>query len=196
MKLFGITGGIGSGKTVVATELLRSGYPVYFTDLQAQHIIHHNPCVRSQIELLFGSDIYQNDHLDRARVAELVFNNPQLLTRLNSIVHPAVRFDIQAWASKNEAHDFCFVESAILFESGLNTLCDAVITVNAPLETRIQRTVMRDNTTRDSVISRLKNQMTDEDRTARADFHVENNGTKEISRICLDILSFCRNFAD
>lgn len=192
MKLFGLTGGIGSGKTVVAHRLSEMGYPVYNTDQAAQRIMHDNLMVRSQIELLFGSDIYVHDKLNRQKVASLVFNDPVLLHKLNSIVHPAVIFDIRQWCK--QFTDIAFVESAIMFESQIDQLCTAVICITADTELRIERTMKRDNCTRQQVINRINNQMSEAERIAKSDFTVSND-QKEISDICLDILNFCRNFA-
>lgn len=195
MKLFGITGGIGSGKSFVCNGLRQSGFDVYDTDVAARRIMQQNPMVRSQIELLFGSDIYTGDRLDRKRVAEQVFQNPLLLQKLNHIVHPAVRFDLEQWAKNNSEKDFCFVESAILFESGLHTLCNAVICISAPLETRINRTRKRDNATREQVTDRMSNQMPDIERENKADIVIINNENSKIENLCLQITEFCRNFA-
>ena len=98
MQLIGLTGGIGSGKSTIASAVEALGYPVYNTDREAKRIIVHNPAVRSQVETLFGSDVFDGDTYLTARVAEQVFNDPALLARLNAIVHPAVGFDLRHWA--------------------------------------------------------------------------------------------------
>ena len=158
--LIGITGGIGSGKSTVAAELKHRGYPVYDTDAMAKHIIVHNPAVRSQIELLFGSDVFDGDTYLTQRVAKQVFAQPELLARLNSIVHPAVLFDLKQWYKRQDAK-YCFVESAILFESGLATICDKTVRIDAPEEVRIARTVARDHSDIDKVRARIMAQKND-----------------------------------
>ncbi|MBR1809154.1 MAG: dephospho-CoA kinase [Paludibacteraceae bacterium] len=193
MQLFGITGGIGSGKSTVAHALQQLGYNVYYTDCEAQRIINHNDKVRKQIELLFGKDIYINNTFDKQKVAKLVFNNTQLLLKLNAVVHPAVIEDIKLWSQKQ--HDIAFVESAIIFESGINQICKAVINIAAPLQTRIQRTVIRDHTTPQRVIKRINNQMPDHIRAQLADLNLNNNDNTQLSQLCLDILKFCRGAA-
>ncbi len=202
--LIGLTGGIGSGKSTVARVLSQMGFPVYDSDKEAQRIMHDNPCVRSQIELLFGSDIYVDDRLDRKQVARMVFSNPESLQKLNSIVHPAVMFDLKQWMKKDRTEypnpspltsRLSFVESAILFQSNLDKLCTKTICITAPLETRIQRTILRDHTSREQVVSRINSQMPQEELISHSDFCVENDGSKEISKICLEILNFCSNFA-
>lgn len=194
MILIGLTGGIGSGKSTVARELEGMGYAVYDTDSEAKRIMQYNPMVRSQIELLFGSDIYQGDCLNRKEVARQIFSNPDLRDKINGIVHPAVRFDVAEW-SRGEGK-IGFVESAILFESGLNKLCKAVVCITASEETRIERTILRDHTTKEQVMARMQSQMAETERVRRSDISIENDGRKEISKICLEILEFCRNFAD
>lgn len=191
MRLFGITGGIGSGKSTIAAGLRAEGFAVYDTDSEAQRIMRDNPCVRSQIELLFGSDIYEGDILNRTEVAKQVFADPALLRRLNSIVHPAVRFDLEEWAKRQT--DICFAESAILFESGINEICEAVVFITAPEALRIERTMKRDNATQEQVLLRIHNQMADEERESMSDLVVCNDGTTDIATLCHSIISFCRS---
>ncbi len=177
----GITGGIGSGKSTIAAELIRRGYPVYDTDREAKRIIVHNPAVRSQVETLFGSDVFDGDTYLTDKVAAQVFANPDLLHRLNSIVHPAVRFDLEHWIKSNDKRQTtndCFVECAILFESGMNTLCDKVVYVDAPEEIRVARTIARDHTDAEKVLARIRAQKND----ARelADIVLLNDGSQSI----------------
>lgn len=196
--LIGLTGGIGCGKSTIAAGLRDLGYPTYDTDSRAKQIIITNPMVRSQVELLFGSEVLDGDVYHTELVAKQVFHHPDLLERLNRIVHPAVAFDVQEWA-RMEVKDhpdqpFCFVESAILFESGLDRLCDKVIAVTAPEELRIQRTIARDHIDINKVRARIRAQETAED-IRRADFIVNNDGKTEINALCLQIRDFLRTFA-
>lgn len=191
--LIGLTGGIGSGKSTLAAELARRGYPVYSSDTEAKRIIVENPMVRSQIELLFGSEVYEGDRYCTERVAKVVFRHPDMLERLNAIVHPAVAFDMQQWAKHQEAK-YCFVESAILYESGLDKFCDKVVCVTAPEEVRVERTLARDYTTpytetdRKAVWARIHSQMSDDERAQRADIVVENDGTTPIADLAEQVL--------
>ena len=187
--LFGITGGIGSGKTTIARALEQLGYKVYYTDRSARQIMEQNPCVRSQIELLFGSDIYAGDCLDRQEVALQVFNDRRLLERLNGIVHPAVRFDLEQW--KKEQSGICFVESAILFESRLNEICDGVINIASPQEVRIKRVAARDKMSPEEIESRINNQMTDQERLRLSDITIINDEQSKISNIIEQIQEYC-----
>lgn len=190
--LIGITGGIGSGKSTVAGALKRLGYPVYDTDSEAKRIIVENRAVRSQIELLFGSDIYDGNVYRTDRVAAQVFADLSLLQRLNKVVHPAVCFDLRHWAHRmEEQHPDrpCFAECAIIWESGIAAECAQVVEVTAPLETRIERTVRRDRTSREAVMRRIASQMPDEERLARANIILRNDGSRPVSELARQLLS-------
>ncbi len=165
------------------------GYEVYDSDTAAQRLIHDNLCVRSQIELLFGSDIFVNDQYDKRRVASLVFNNPELLDKLNQIVHPAVAYDLREWANGAKG-EVVFVESAILFESGFNKLCKAVVCVSAPDEVRVERVLERDKTSREAVEKRMHSQAEQEWIREQSDLIVENDGTVSVEALCEQIRDF------
>ena len=144
MQMIGITGGIGSGKSTIAKELAKHGFTVYDCDAEAKRIIKQNKEVRQAIIDLLGEEAFKKDNRRRTKatyntayVAKRVFSEPELLTQLNAIVHPAVLEDIR------QKHPD-FVESAILYESGFNALCDKIIVVEAPEELRIARTIHRD----------------------------------------------------
>ncbi|MCM1034047.1 MAG: dephospho-CoA kinase [Paludibacter sp.] len=193
--IIGLTGGIGSGKSYIANALRAKGYPVYDSDREAQRIIHDNLCVRSQIELLFGSDIFVNDHYNKKKVASLVFSDPVLLDKLNHIVHPAVAFDIHTRVSNTNSQIF-FVESAILYESGFDKLCNAVICISAPESVRIERVMQRDNLTQEQILARIHNQSATLQTAAKADLVLNNDGTQDIDQLCLQIQKFCCTFVD
>ena len=187
----GISGGIGSGKSTLAAELARRGYPVYDTDREAKRIIVHNPAVRSQIETLFGSDVFDGDTYLTDKVAAQVFADSDLLHRLNTIVHPAVRFDLEHWIKARHSHSaaLCFVESAILFESGLSELCSKTVYLDAPEQTRIARTVARDHTAPDRVKARILSQNSDARRLA--DIVLINDGVLSVSALADQLLEKC-----
>ena len=193
--IIGLTGGIGCGKSTIAAGLRDLGYPIYDTDSRAKQIIITNPMVRSQVELLFGSEVLDGDVYHTELVAKQVFHHPELLERLNRIVHPAVAFDVQEWA-RMEIKDHpdqpvCFVESAILFESGLNKVCDHVIAITAPEELRIQRTIARDHTDINKVRARIRAQETALD-ISRADYIVNNDGTTPVPPLCTQIQAYLK----
>ena len=135
--LIGITGGIGSGKSTIARALAARGYAVYDCDREAKRIISENKAVQQQIIALLGPEAFVNGVYNTSYVAQRVFAEPELLERLNQIVHPAVKEDIL-----EKQPDF--VESAILYEAGLDAICDKIFVVDAPEEIRIARTIARD----------------------------------------------------
>ena len=149
--IIGITGGIGSGKSTIARALAARGYAVYDCDREAKRIIAENKDVQQQIIALLGPEAFVNGVYNTSYVAQRVFAEPELLERLNQIVHPAVKADIirhsplsGSAASPLINPPFLFLESAILFEAGLDELCDKIFVVDAPEEIRIARTIARD----------------------------------------------------
>lgn len=139
--IIGITGGIGSGKSYLAQELAKRGFAVYDCDREAKRIIAEDKAVQAAIIKLLGEEAFIDGKYNTAYVAQRVFTEPQLLKALNTIVHPAVKADISRQSSDVS---LLVVESAILFESGLDELCDKIVVVTAPEETRIARTIARD----------------------------------------------------
>ena len=155
--LIGITGGIGSGKSVVSHILRIAGLPVYDTDSEAKHIMD-SPAVKQQISDTWGPELYLVDgSLDRRRLAAIVFNDPSQLARLNALVHPAVRNDFASRAAQSTSPLF-FVESAILQSAGMDGGLQYVWLVTADPETRIERVMRRNGISRNEVISRIESQ--------------------------------------
>jgi len=149
--IIGITGGIGSGKSTIAQELARRGYTVYDCDREAKRIVTEDSRVRQAVIALLGTEAFTTSPAkpftgvyNTAYVAKRVFAEPELLAQLNAIVHPAVTRDIKARGEQLKPHESLFIESAILFEAGLDALCDRVIVVDAPENMRIARTIARD----------------------------------------------------
>ena len=170
----GITGGIGSGKSTVCRVFAALGVPVYDSDARAKALMESDPTLREQISTLLGEEAYAEGRLDRAYVASRVFADAGLLTELDGIVHPAVGRDFAAWAAGQTA-DYVLLESAILFESGFAAQVDRTVTVSAPLEERIARTVRRDGSDEAKVRARVARQWSDAQREARADYVVRND---------------------
>ncbi|CAA9195061.1 Dephospho-CoA kinase [Flavobacterium bizetiae] len=194
-KVIGLTGGIGSGKTTIANYFALMGIPVYIADDEAKKVMQSENIVQ-QIKTTFGDSIFENDILNRAKLAEIVFNNADKLAQLNAIVHPAVKSDFELWLQENKNHDYVIYEAAILFESGRYKECDVIITVTAPEQIRIERVVKRDNTTREQVLSRMKMQWNDEKRISLSNFVINNSNLKiakeEVVKI-LKILNIKQN---
>jgi dephospho-CoA kinase len=175
MLKVGVTGGIGSGKTLVCRIFEVLGIPVYYADLQAKKIMESDPLIRDELVRLFGPSVIDDEKINREYLARIIFSNNDALRSVNNLVHPAVRKDFSEWASSMSGHDYIIEEAAILFESGAYRLLDFNIAVSAPEEMRIKRVIMRDNTTREAVIGRLKNQMTENERNSLADAVILND---------------------
>ena len=172
-KIVGLTGGIGSGKTTIAKHIKSMGIPVYIADDEAKKILML-PETLNALKLVFGNSIFDDGLLNKDKLSNIVFNNPEMLKQLNKIIHPAVKRDFENWLIANKNHPIVVKEAAILFESGSYKDCDAVITIVAPLNSRIQRIIARDNTIYEAVLSRINNQWTDEMRIEKSDYVIEN----------------------
>lgn len=174
MLKVGITGGIGSGKTIVARIFQLLGVPVYFADDAAKQLMNQHLGIRQALVENFGTFVYQNESLDRAALASVVFNRPEKLKLLNSIVHPVVINDAKVWMER-QISPVVMKEAAIFFESGSYIEMDFMIGVYAPKEVRMQRAVKRDNTTEKAVEERMARQMNEEEKMSRCDFVLKND---------------------
>jgi dephospho-CoA kinase len=173
MKL-GITGGIGSGKTSVCRVFTVLGIPVFSADAEARTIMDSDKGVIRMINLIAGGDIYPNGLLDRSKLARLIFNNEELLKKVNHTVHPVVLEHFKQWEKAQDA-PYVIMEAAILFESGAASQVDRVLSVLAPLEERIDRVIKRNNLTREQVMIRIKNQTSDEEKIQRSHYVIDNS---------------------
>jgi dephospho-CoA kinase len=172
-KIIGLTGGIGSGKTTIANHFLAAGIPVYIADDEARKIMQSSAIIE-EIKKVFGNAIFDDTILNREKLSDIVFNNPEKLKQLNAIIHPAVKVHFGNWILNHKNSPFIIYEAAILFESGSYKNCDLIITVTAPIESRIQRVIQRDKTTREQVLKRINMQWNDEQRISKSDFVIEN----------------------
>ncbi len=149
-----ITGGIGSGKSVVNRVLRLMGYPVYDSDEHAKLLMSYDPEVRSALSTAFGETMLTSHGIDNNALASLVFADKLALSQLNAIVHPAVLKDFLSWRSCQ--HGLCFIETALLHESGLDKVVERAWYVEAPLETRVSRVMKRNGVAREQVLERIK----------------------------------------
>jgi len=186
-KVIGLTGGIGSGKTTIANYFNEMGVPVYIADDGAKNVMKSDDII-DEIKTSFGETLFQNNILNRAKLAEIVFNDKDKLAELNAIVHPAVKKDFEVWLLQHKSYQYVIYEAAILFESGRYKECDLIITVTAPEEVRIERVLKRDNTTREQVLSRMKMQWNDENRISRSNFVINNDNLKNAKEEVVKIL--------
>lgn len=175
----GITGGIGSGKTLVAGIFQKLGAPTYNADDRARWLMNNNSKIVKKVIDLFGTEAYINGVLNRTLIAEQVFKNKSLLDQLNAIVHPIVFSDFDEWYNA-QTFPYVLKEAALLFESGSYKDLDAIITVDAPLEIRLKRASIRDQKSEEEIKGRIKNQYPNEIKVKAADFVITNDGTTPI----------------
>jgi len=174
MTTIGLTGGIGSGKSVVASLLGLYGISVYIADEESKRLMSTSPLIREQLTALMGHSIYNANGLNRRVMASLIFNDAKLLEQVNAVIHPEVARHFKAWASR-QTTNFVVLESAILFESGFNHLVDICMLVYAPRELRIKRVMTRDKLTEAEVLQRMQHQIPDEEKQTRADYMIYND---------------------
>lgn len=186
MKIVGLTGGIGSGKTTVANFFKELGVPIYIADAEAKKLITTNVKLQQKIKSLLGIEAYQNGVLNRKYIAEQVFKNPEKLHALNNIVHPAVAEDFKKWTNSQNAV-FVIKESALLFETGDYKNCDVVILVKASLDERIRRVMKRDAISKEGVMERVSNQWSDEKKEILSDYIIENTDISLTKKIVFNI---------
>ncbi|KAA2217066.1 dephospho-CoA kinase [Maribacter flavus] len=180
MKIIGLTGGIGSGKTTVAKMFEELGVPIYNSDLEAKKLMHTSKTIRKKLVDLFGETAYHDGKLNRSYIAKSVFNDPLLLKRLNKIVHPVVRKHFVKWSETQNA-PYVIQETALLFENEAQGLYDKVILITAPMEVRIKRLLERDNATREEILARMNNQLEDSKKLPLADYVIENVNLEKTS---------------
>lgn len=184
----GITGGIGSGKSTVVNMFSKfENIAIYIADEEAKKLMNTSSIIKESLIKEFGTDTYKNNQLNRPYLANIVFNNKNKLAILNSIVHPEVHKHLENFIKSNSFKDYILYENAILFENGSNKICDKIITVTAPLETKINRVIKRDNTTRDEVISRMKNQWSDQKKSLQSHYLIVNTSLQKTQTQVLKI---------
>lgn len=188
MICIGITGGIGSGKSVVAAIFSSMGIPCYLADDAAKSLYDKDADLRRKMKQSFGEHLFKNEILDRAALAKIVFNNPDKLQQLNQLVHPAIGRDFQAWKSSQNAPIIAF-ESALLFQSEMNMPFDKSIVVTAPEDIRIARVCRRNNTSSQEVKSRMQHQWPQEKMAEQANFVLVNDNRQAILPQVLNILN-------
>jgi dephospho-CoA kinase len=173
--IVGITGGIGSGKTTVCRIFESLGLPVFYADAEAKMLYQLDFQLQQQVEDSFGPGIFVGGKLQKEKLAEIVFKNPEKLQQLNQLIHPAVGRRFETWRNSQSQSPYLLKEAAILIESGAYKACDKVILVTAPTEVRLSRVVNRDGVTEAMVKERMERQMSDDEKKRFADFIVTND---------------------
>jgi dephospho-CoA kinase len=182
MKTLGVTGGIGSGKTEVCRLLEGLGARVFYADAEAKRLMEADPETRAAITEAFGPESYDaGGRLDRRYLAQRVFSDPAEVARINGIVHPrvAAAFERAREAATRDGVPLLVEEAALIFESGADRRLDAVAVVEAPLDERIRRVRARDGVTAEQVLARASHQLPPEVLRRRADYVIENTGSRE-----------------
>jgi dephospho-CoA kinase len=175
MKIYGLTGGIGSGKTTIGKVFDTLGIPIYNADERGKWLTENSLIIKSKLIHNFGENIYNiNNILDKNKLALIVFNNKNELKKLNEIIHPEVKLDFVEWL-KNQKGNYVLKESAILFENGLEKELDGVIGIFASEELRIKRVIRRSNFTESEIRARMNNQMNQEELRDKCDWIINNN---------------------
>ena len=174
MKKIGITGGIGSGKTYVASVFKSLGIPIFNADIQAKKIMTSSGKLIKLVKEEFGNEIYKDSDLNKEKLASIVFSNSDKLQKLNSLVHPIVKEEFNNWCKK-QTSPYVIKEAAILFESNSHIGLDAVICVSAPLDLRMRRLLNRDDYSKKEIKKRIENQISQEEKEKRSDYIIVNN---------------------
>ncbi len=183
--IIGITGGIGSGKTFVCKKFQEFGVPVYNADERAKFLMENDIILKQELVDYFGEEIYSNSKLNKKLLASKIFSDKEALAFINSVVHPAVDKDTKRWEEEHKDKKYLIKEAALLFENGSYKKLDKTILVHAPQDERILRVMQRDSTSKEQVLSRINNQMSDLDKMENADFIINNNGKNEIDKIVM-----------
>lgn len=191
-KLVGITGGIGSGKSKVMQYIASLGYPIYLSD-EAGRSVMGKPEIIQKIQSIFEENVITESGLDRKKIGNIVFNNPEKLQQLNAIVHPAVAEDFTNFITQHAEEALIFYESAILIETNNYKKFDCIILITAPKEVRIARVMERDQISREIVLERMKNQMCDEEKKKIANFEINNENFEDTKRKINEIIKKIKN---
>lgn len=180
MICVGLTGGIGSGKSMVAELLRMMGVPVYDSDVHAKALYDENPGLKAAMMQRFGPSLYKDERLDRSALANLIFNDPATIQAVNSLVHPFVEAEFKQWINQLGSVPVVVEESAIIFEANLADRFDEVVCVTAPEALRIERVSRRNGWTPEQVRARIQHQLSEDERMQRSDVVLVNDGVKAL----------------
>ena len=182
MHIVGLTGGIGTGKSVVASLFIQLGISVYNSDYKAKWLMNNNNSLKDELVESFGVNTYVDGILNKSYLSGLVFNDSEKLKIINEIVHPYVKLDFENWVTNNLQTPYVVKEAAILIESGAYKQVDTILLVQADLEKRINRVVSRDGVVRKDVVARIENQLPEIEKQKFSDYTIFNNSSlKELA---------------
>ncbi len=188
MIRIGVTGGMGSGKSVVCELFRLHGAPVFDADKEAKLLNDTSPRIKEELTRHFGSDLYKEGKLDRQKLATLIFHDKQNLGIVNSIIHPVLADQFIEWCKAHENYPFVVIDAAVLFEAGFERHVDKVITVYAPEAERIERVTRRDGIKKSQVTARMQHQIPEEEKAKRADHVIYNDGQHSLIQQVANIL--------
>lgn len=178
----GLTGGIGSGKSVVSRLMEMMGVPVYVSDTATKQLMQRDDTIRRGLCRMVGDEVYAGNCLNRTLLASYMFGHADRVAAVNALVHPRVRDDFRAWTARQAAigHTMIGLESAILLEAGFASEVDKVVMVYAPFEVRLARAMQRDGASEEAIRRRMASQMDDEQKKDRVDFVIWNDGLRPL----------------
>lgn len=188
----GITGGIGSGKTIVSHLLEVMEIPVYDSDMEAKKLTRTDAVIREKLIGLLGEEVYVGNTLNKPLLASYIFGHPAQAAQVNAIIHPRVKEHFRRWVSLHETYKVVGIESAILLEAGFSTEVDRVLLVAAPLELRLQRAMSRDFSSKEQIMARINSQMDEEQRIKQADYVIYNDENHPLISQLLSVLEDLR----
>ena len=185
----GVTGGIGSGKSVVSHLLEIMGVPVYISDIETKRLMTTDIRIRQELKALLGEEVYRNSELNKPLLATYLFGDAEHARQVNDIIHPRVKDDFRQWIRQRNEFSILGIESAILIEAGFSVEVDTVVMVYAPEEILLQRAIERDASTRELVEKRICSQMNDERKRMLADFVIMNDGETPLIPQVLELIT-------
>jgi dephospho-CoA kinase len=189
----GVTGGMGSGKSMVSRLFELMGVPVYISDRESKRLTASNLSIRKELTTLLGEEVYQNGRLNKSLLASYLFGNPDRTKTINNIIHPRVREDFQGWVAARSDCSVLAIESAILIEAGFASEVDVTVMVYAPVELRLERAVKRDFSSRELVLKRIQSQMCDEEKRELTDYVILNDGETPLIPQVESLLFYLKN---
>jgi dephospho-CoA kinase len=186
MKIIGLTGGIGSGKSTVLELFKILGVKTYSADESAKKLVNTDPYLINLIKSSFGENIYDKGQLNSKKLSKIVFEDTEKLKLLNSIIHPVVAKDFKLFLNSNN-EDYIVKEAAIIFETKSENNYDKIIFIQSPLEIRIERVINRDNISREEVMKRINNQIDENLIIDKCDYVIRNENKEDLEDKVLSI---------
>lgn len=190
--VLGITGGIGSGKSVVSRLMKVMGISIYDSDSEAKKVMKNSHTIREKLISLVGKEVVKDGKINKEVLTKYIFSNTENTKKVNAIIHPEVISHFKSWIEKNNHKHIIAVESALLFESDLHLMTDKSVVITTPLETRIKKAMQRDNCSREQVTERIKAQSSDDEKLSKADFHIINDDCTSLTKQVWELINLLK----